>query len=141
MPAAIPVDIRAMLSEPISFHAATVNRDGSPQVSVVWADLDGDLVRFSTARKGEPSLATYATTPESRFPSHRRTIRIATLSSTAVLLRLSHGEMDLIDHMARKYTRRRQLSVVAARRGAGRHRHRDRSNHRLAGSLYPWLGK
>ena len=45
----IPDDIRALLTEPIFFHAATINPDGSPQVSVVWADLDGDLIRFSTA--------------------------------------------------------------------------------------------
>ena len=44
----IPDDVRALLTEPIFFHAATINPDGSPQVSVIWADLDGDLILFST---------------------------------------------------------------------------------------------
>lgn len=48
MPATIPDDIRALLTEPIFFHVATVNPDGSPQVSVVWADLEGDRIVFST---------------------------------------------------------------------------------------------
>jgi PPOX class probable F420-dependent enzyme len=28
---------------------ATVNKDGSPQVSAVWIGLDGDLITFNTA--------------------------------------------------------------------------------------------
>ena len=32
MTATIPDDVRALLSEPLFFHAATTNPDGSPQV-------------------------------------------------------------------------------------------------------------
>jgi PPOX class probable F420-dependent enzyme len=103
MPAAIPDDIRAILSEPIFFHAATVNRDGSPQVSIVWADLDGDLVRFSTAEgrakprnlRNDPRIAISFTPPDNPY-------RNIVLNGRAV--EIEPRGMDLIDHMARKYT-------------------------------------
>ena len=47
--AAIPDDVKAILDEPVFVHLGTVNPDGSPQVSVVWVERDGDLIRFSTA--------------------------------------------------------------------------------------------
>jgi PPOX class probable F420-dependent enzyme len=31
-------------------HVATVNADGTPQVTPVWVDLEGGLIRFNTAR-------------------------------------------------------------------------------------------
>ncbi len=103
MPAAIPDDIRAMLSEPIFFHAATVNPDGSPQVSVVWADLDGDLLKFSTAEgrtkprnlRNDPRIAISFSPPDNPY-------RNVVLNGRAV--EIETKGMDLIDHMARKYT-------------------------------------
>jgi len=29
-------------------HVATINRDGTPQVSAMWVGIDGDLVTFNT---------------------------------------------------------------------------------------------
>ncbi len=31
-------------------HLATVSADGAPQVTPVWCDLDGDVIRINTAR-------------------------------------------------------------------------------------------
>lgn len=103
MPAAIPDDIRAMLSEPIFFHAATTNPDGSPQVSIVWADIDGDLLRFSTVEgrvkprnlRSDPRIAISFTPPDNPY-------RNVVLNGRAV--EIEQKGMDLIDHMARKYT-------------------------------------
>ena len=103
MPAAIPDDIRGMLTEPIFFHAATTNPDGSPQVSVVWADLDGELLRFSTAEgrakprnlRNDPRIAVSFTPPEDPY-------RNIVLIGRAV--EIEERGMGLIDHMARKYT-------------------------------------
>ncbi len=103
MPAAIPDDIRAMLSEPIFFHAATVNPDASPQVSIVWADIDGDLIRFSTAEgrakprnlRNDPRIAVSFTPPDDPY-------RNIVLNGRAV--EIEPKGMGLIDHMARKYT-------------------------------------
>lgn len=102
MPAPIPDDVRALLTEPIFFHVATVNPDGSPQVSVVWADLDGDLIRFSTAEgrakprnlRRDPRVAISFLAPDDSY-------RNVVISGRAV--EIEQRGMDLIDHMARKY--------------------------------------
>jgi PPOX class probable F420-dependent enzyme len=103
MPANIPDDVRALLTEQIFFHAATINADGSPQVSAIWADLDGDLVRFSTAEgrakttnlRRDPRIAISFTVPDNPY-------RNIVLNGRAV--EIENRGMDLIDHMARKYT-------------------------------------
>ena len=103
MPATIPDDIRAMLSEPIFFHAATLNPDGSPQVSIVWAGLDGDLIKFSTAEgrvkprnlRNDPRIAISFTPPDNPY-------RNVVIYGRAVTVE-TNG-MGLIDQMARKYT-------------------------------------
>ncbi len=45
----LPEDVKAALDEKVFAHMATVMPDGSPQVSVVWIDRDGDTLLFSTA--------------------------------------------------------------------------------------------
>jgi PPOX class probable F420-dependent enzyme len=99
----IPDDVRALLSEPIFFHVATTNPDGSPQVSVVWADVDGDLIRFSTVEgrakprnlRRDPRIAISFSPPDNPY-------RNIIIKGTAV--EIEQRGMDLIDHMARKYT-------------------------------------
>jgi len=39
-----------LLREPHLAYVATVNRDGSPQVTPVWVDTDGEAILFNTAR-------------------------------------------------------------------------------------------
>ena len=45
----LPDDIKQALDDKVFVHLATLNPDGSPQVSVVWIGRDGDKVLFSTA--------------------------------------------------------------------------------------------
>jgi PPOX class probable F420-dependent enzyme len=47
--AAIPDDARHLFENKSLAHVATLNPDGSPQVSAVWVGLDGDLITFNTA--------------------------------------------------------------------------------------------
>jgi PPOX class probable F420-dependent enzyme len=42
-------DIKDALDEKVFAHLATLNPDGSPQVSIVWVGRDGDTVLVSTA--------------------------------------------------------------------------------------------
>lgn len=49
MAAAIPDEAKHLLEGKHFAHVATLNADGSPQVSAVWIGLDGDLVTFNTA--------------------------------------------------------------------------------------------
>jgi len=41
--------VRARVSAPVFWHLATINPDGSPQVSPMWVDIEGDHVMFNTA--------------------------------------------------------------------------------------------
>lgn len=40
---------KRLFDEPNFAHIATLNPDGSPQVTVVWVDLDGERIRINTA--------------------------------------------------------------------------------------------
>jgi len=47
--AAIPDEAKHLFENKDFAHVATLNADGSPQVSAVWIGLDGDQVTFNTA--------------------------------------------------------------------------------------------
>ena len=47
---AIPSTHRDLFDKKSFAHLATVNADGTPQVTPVWIDFDGQHVRFNTAR-------------------------------------------------------------------------------------------
>ncbi len=47
--AAIPDEAKHLFEGKDFAHVATINADGSPQVSAVWIARDGDLVTFNTA--------------------------------------------------------------------------------------------
>lgn len=46
----IPEDVRAFLEQPRYCVLATIYRDGSPQLTVMWYDLVDDLVVLNTTR-------------------------------------------------------------------------------------------
>jgi PPOX class probable F420-dependent enzyme len=75
MPQPLP-DVAKMWLDGTSFPiVATVDPDGRPQLSVVWAKRDGDTLVFSTLRdrrKGrnlarDPSIAVLVTNPETPY--------------------------------------------------------------------------
>lgn len=49
MPATIPASHRDIIEKPNFGHLATLMPDGSPQVTPVWVDLDGDTILINTA--------------------------------------------------------------------------------------------
>ncbi len=51
MPIEIPEPIKQFLSLKAYGHVVTRNADGSPQVSMVWMDVDGNEVLFNTAEE------------------------------------------------------------------------------------------
>ena len=130
MPATIPDDVRALITEPIFFHAATINPDGSPQVSVVWADLDGDRFVFSTAEgrvkprnlRRDPRITISFTAPDNPYRNIVLQGRAVEIENRGMASHRPHGQ---------KVHRQRSLSMVAARRSARRYRSRDRSRERL----------
>ena len=49
MPATLSEGVKKLFHGPNFAHLATLMPDGSPQVTVVWVDLDGDRILVNTA--------------------------------------------------------------------------------------------
>ncbi|MEP6871310.1 MAG: PPOX class F420-dependent oxidoreductase [Anaerolineaceae bacterium] len=49
MTAPIPASHRDLLEKPNFAHVATLMKDGSPQVTPVWIDINGEKILFNTA--------------------------------------------------------------------------------------------
>ena len=50
MAAVLSEKARALIARPLLASLATLNPDGSPQITPLWIDLDGDDVVFNTAQ-------------------------------------------------------------------------------------------
>ena len=70
----IPQSIRQLIESGTPAHLVTLNRDGSPQLTLVWIGLDGDDIvagHLPENRRSRTSAATHAW----RSP-YRRTRRV-----------------------------------------------------------------
>ncbi|MFD7527087.1 MULTISPECIES: PPOX class F420-dependent oxidoreductase [unclassified Streptomyces] len=103
MPAALPVELKALLDTPVFVTVATVQPDGSPQVSPVWVKRDGDdlLVSTSIGRRKEQNLR--------RDPRVSVVVQpfdapytYAEIRGTATLT--TEGGDELMDELSVKYT-------------------------------------
>ncbi|MEU6825757.1 PPOX class F420-dependent oxidoreductase [Streptomyces atriruber] len=103
MSAALSDQLKALLDTPVFITVATIQPDGSPQVSPVWVKRDGDDVLFSTTvdRRKEKNLR--------RDP--RVTVLVqpfdapytyAEIRGTAEMT--TEGGQELIDELSVKYT-------------------------------------
>lgn len=71
----IPSEARHLLEEKAFAHVATLMEDGSPQVSPVWIDREGDAVVFNTAAgrlkdvnlRHDPRVGISITDPENPY--------------------------------------------------------------------------
>ncbi|KRV51145.1 pyridoxamine 5'-phosphate oxidase [Wenjunlia vitaminophila] len=102
MATALPEALRNLVDEPVFATLATIQPDGSPQVSVVWVKRDGDDVLFSTVegrRKHlnvarDPRVSVVLVSPSNPY----------TYFEVRGTVSLSHeGARELIDELARKY--------------------------------------
>ncbi|MFF5440940.1 PPOX class F420-dependent oxidoreductase [Streptomyces achromogenes] len=103
MSAALSEDLKSLLDTPVFVTVATIQPDGSPQLSPVWVARDGDDILFSTTvgRRKERNLR--------RDP--RVTVLLqpfdapytyAEIRGTAQIT--TEGGPELIDELSRKYT-------------------------------------
>ncbi|MBS1883830.1 MAG: PPOX class F420-dependent oxidoreductase [Actinobacteria bacterium] len=101
--AAIPDEAKHLFEGKELAHVATINPDGSPQVSAVWIGLDGDLITFNTAEgrvkpknlRNNPSVAVSVAGLENPYES-------VIVQGKAV--ELTHdGADDDIDALAKRY--------------------------------------
>jgi len=101
--ATIPASHADLLTKPAFANLATLNPDGSPQVTPVWVDFDGSHVIVNTARgrvkaknlAREPRVALSIADPENPY-------RYLGLQGRVVEM-TEHGGDAHIDKMAKKY--------------------------------------
>ena len=101
--ATIPASHADLLTKPAFAHLATVNADGSPQVTPVWVDFDGTNVIINTARgrvktknlAREPRIAVSIADPENPYRYVGIQGRVAEMTEA--------GADAHIDKMAKKY--------------------------------------
>lgn len=103
MTAALSDELKALLDTPVFVTVATIQPDGSPQVSPVWVKRDGDDVLISTTvgRRKEQNLA--------RDPRVSVVVQPADAPYTYAEIRgeaalVSEGAQELIDELSVKYT-------------------------------------
>ena len=101
--AAIPASHADLLKKPAFANLATLNADGSPQVTPVWVDFDGTHVIVNTARgrvkaknlAREPRVALSIADPENPYRYLAVQGRVTEMTET--------GADAHIDKMAMKY--------------------------------------
>ena len=101
--ATIPASHTDLLTKPAFAHLATLNADGSPQVTPVWVDFDGTNVVVNTARgrvkdknlAREPRVALSIADPENPY-------RYLGIQGRVVEM-TEQGADAHIDKMAKKY--------------------------------------
>ena len=102
--ATIPASHSDLLTTKLAFaHVATLNSDGSPQVTPVWIDFDGTHVLVNTAKgrmkarnlAREPRVALSITDPDNSY-------RYLGIQGRVVEMTETGGDAH-IDKMAKKY--------------------------------------
>ncbi len=101
----LPAKAVELLRKPVLAHIATVMRDGSPQVTPVWVDTDGQQILVNTAEgrvktrnlKRNPHVAISMTDPASP--------QAGSLMVRGTVVEITtDGAEDHISFLARKYT-------------------------------------
>src|SRR3989304_1532734 len=103
MPASLSPGVKKLFQEPSFAHIATLMHDGSPQVSPVWVELDGDRIIVNTAEgrtkprnvRRDPRVAVSITSQANPYAN-------ATVRGRVV--EIPHARADEgIDRLAKKY--------------------------------------
>lgn len=101
--ATLTPDQKKILKAPAFAHMATINADGSPQVSPVWVDVDGDNVIVNSEEKRlkirnverDPRVTLSVQNPENPYSYVEIRGRVTDITEK--------GASDHIDKMAKKY--------------------------------------
>ncbi|MGX2995534.1 PPOX class F420-dependent oxidoreductase [Streptomyces sp. JNUCC 64] len=99
----LPDQVKALLDGPVFISVATIQPDGSPQVSPVWVKREGDTVVFSTTvgRQKEKNLRRDPRVTVLLHPFDAP-YTYAEIRGTAELT--TEGGDELIDELSVKYT-------------------------------------
>ena len=102
MPVTLPDEIKGILDRRVFVHVSTLNPDGSPQSSVVWAERNGNLIRFSTTEgrikarnlDRDHRVAISFTDPDDSYQA---------VSIQGHVISMKRNGTELIERLARKY--------------------------------------
>ena len=101
--AAIPDEAKHLFENKDLAHVATLNSDGSPQVSAVWVGLDGDLVTFNTA-EGRLKTKNLQSNPEVAISIAGQENPYENLIVQGKVVEMTHdGADEDIDALAKRY--------------------------------------
>ena len=101
--AAIPDEAKHLFEGKDFAHVATINADGSPQVSAVWIDLDGDLITFNTA-EGRLKTKNLQRNPDVAISITDQANPYENLIVQGKVVELTHDGADAdIDALAKRY--------------------------------------
>ncbi len=101
--AAIPDEAKHLLEGQHFAHLATLNPDGSPQVSAVWIGIDGDLVTFNTA-EGRVKTNNVRRDPRVAISIHNQENPYENLIIQGRVAEMTHDGADAdIDALAKRY--------------------------------------
>ncbi|MEU4565689.1 PPOX class F420-dependent oxidoreductase [Micromonospora sp. NPDC023956] len=98
----LTADDIALLNEPQLAHVATIEADGTPHVTPVWVDTDGEHVIFNTA-KGRVKHRNMERNPVVAISVSDRTNDYRTLWIKGTVELTTEGADEHIDRMAKKY--------------------------------------
>jgi PPOX class probable F420-dependent enzyme len=101
--AAIPDEAKHLFENKDFAHVATINSDGSPQVSTVWIGIDGDLVTFNTA-EGRVKTDNLHNNPNVAISIHAQDNPYENLIIQGTVVEMTQdGADDDIDALAKRY--------------------------------------
>ncbi|MDO3683417.1 PPOX class F420-dependent oxidoreductase [Micromonospora sp. C28ISP2-4] len=92
----------ALLGEPQLAHVATVEADGTPHVTPVWVDTDGEHVVFNTA-KGRQKYLNMSRNPVVAVSVADKADDYRTLWIKGTVEFVTEGADEHIDRLAKKY--------------------------------------
>lgn len=103
MATAIPEQAKHLFENKDVAHVATLNDDGTPQVSAVWIGLDGELVTFNTA-EGRVKTKNLAANPSVALSISGQENPYENLIIQGKVVEMTHdGADDDIDALAKRY--------------------------------------
>lgn len=103
MTAALSEELRSLLDTPVFVTVATIQPDGSPQLSPVWVKRDGDDVLFSTTR-GRRKEQNLSRDPRVSFVVQPFAAPYTYAEIRGVAALTTEGGDELIDELSVKYT-------------------------------------
>ncbi len=95
--------VKKLFLEPNFAHLATLMPDGSPQVSPVWVDVEGDRILVNTA-EGRAKPRNVRRDPRVAISIHRQDNPYSSAFIRGRVVEITHeGAEDHIHKMAKKY--------------------------------------